>query len=114
MILPNLKAYDEMILQEYLGGQRSNIGNGNASGTAAGPTTDTDVEMVIAAIVKALIALEEDNRLLMAMGGMTNGNSGSGGVDVREKLRGKIGGLLGDRVFQLGRYALAYAVLEDG
>lgn len=87
-----------MILREHVGGS-----NGN--------TEDMDTEMVIAAILKALMSLEEDNRSMTM--GMTNGNSGSGGGEAREKLRGKIGGILGDRVFQLGRYALAYAVLQD-
>ncbi|KAI9782787.1 MAG: hypothetical protein M1816_001697 [Peltula sp. TS41687] len=117
LILPNLKTYDEMILREHL---VSGAGGGNNDATAAAAaaaaaemtmTEDMDLEMVIAAILKALMLLEQEDRAMNL--NVTNGHSGSGGELVRERLRAKIGNILGERTYRLGRYALAHAVLQD-
>ena len=92
LILPNIKTY-ESVLKDAM--------------ASDGPRK-ADAEVVASALVKVLASLETDHV------SMTNGSSGNGGSEMKEKLDDRLGELIGDRVFELGRAQLSQAIVEAG
>ena len=93
LILPNLKEYDAYIADAI----DETDGTSNAKGG----------EMVIEALVDALISLEADT--VGAVNGMANGHA----EETRKEVADKIGDLLAGRVMELGRPKLVRAILES-
>ncbi|KAI9850956.1 MAG: hypothetical protein M1838_004741 [Thelocarpon superellum] len=91
LILPNIKAYESVLRDEIL---------------EDGPKK-TDAEMVASALLKALRSLEADQMP------MTNGASGSGGEETRQRLIERLGVVMGTKVAELGRARLSHAILDD-
>lgn len=92
LIVPNLKEYDGFLIDM---------------------TEDTDneanrkgAEMVIEALVDALMSLEADS--VGAINGLANGHA----AETKKHVAEKIGELLAGRVMELGRSRLVKAILE--
>ncbi|KAI9802372.1 MAG: hypothetical protein M1833_001878 [Piccolia ochrophora] len=85
LILPNVKTYEAVL-------------------ASAGEDARQDAEMVVEAILKGLVLLEEE-------GVLTNGSGGYGDDDVREKLVDVVGSVVGNKIFGLGRPGLNRVVL---
>ncbi|KAI9665584.1 MAG: hypothetical protein M1829_005663 [Trizodia sp. TS-e1964] len=91
LVLPNLKAYDGVLKDNMLEDVSRRI----------------EAEFVLGAIVKSLMTLEEDYHA-----NMTNGSSGDGGLELRNKLMDTLGEVIGAKIFELGRPRLSYALLH--
>ena len=128
LIVPNLKAY-ETLLQED--GGREHGPNGTVSGSGAmGQNGDeprpsrpkAERDMVIAAIISGLISMEEDESHQAGKGriGARSTANGHGHVspaeeeEVKAGLREMIGSVITTRIFDLGRWRLAKAMLGHG
>lgn len=90
--MPNLKEYEGLIKDVISEGE--------------GPKK-VEAEMVLGALVKAVMKLEGDSV------GTVNGFGGGKEEEVLPRLREKVGGLVAARVFELGRPRLIKAILED-
>ncbi|KAK8229393.1 hypothetical protein HDK90DRAFT_356748 [Phyllosticta capitalensis] len=89
LIMPNLRLYEE-VLKERL----------------ADESTKAEAEMVVAVLLRGLQTVES------GVSPMTNG-VGSGN-ESREKLVGKIGEVMGNKVYELGRPRLVAEILSTG
>ena len=89
LIVPNLSEYDRLILRE----------------AAEDETRRKEAEVVTEALLEALVSLEADDI------GMANGYA-SGDAGLGQKLKGKVGELVGSRVIDLDRPRLVKAILE--
>lgn len=94
LVVPNLKDF-EMVL-------------GNERGADDDPARKLEKEKVISALVQGIEMLEVNS--IAAVNGLTNGENDDGFI--AQRLREKIGPLLGDRVLALGKRNLVKAVLE--
>ncbi|KAL6722214.1 histone H4-like TAF Taf6, SAGA complex subunit [Lecanora helva] len=92
LIVPNLKEYEAFLLEAI----EDTEGSPNQKGG----------EMVVEALVEALMSLEAD--ALGTVNGMANGHAG----EIRKEVAEKIGDLLAGRVIELGRPRLVKAILE--
>ena len=92
LIVPNLKEYEGVLLEAI----EDTDGSSNQKGG----------EMVVEALLEALMSLEADT--LGAVNGMANGHAG----EIKKEVSEKIGDLLSGRVMELGRPRLVKAVLE--
>ena len=89
LILPNIGEYDRLILREAIEDDNRR----------------KEAEMIVEALLEALMLLEADDI------GMANGNL-TGDSSVNQKMKDKVGDLVGNRVLELGRSRLVRAVLE--
>ena len=130
LIVPNLRAY-EVLLQEDGGREHGPNGTVCGGGTL-GPNGDeqrpcrvkAESDMVIAAIIGGLISMEEDesSRHQAGKGGngarsMTNGHghiSPAEEEEIKARLTEMIGSVITTRIFDLGRWRLAKAMLGHG
>lgn len=87
LIVPNLKEYESLLTEAIEDQQKGG-------------------EMVVEAILNALISLEAD------VVGSVNGTASSNTAEMRKQISEKIGDLLAGRVMELGRPRLVKAVLE--
>ena len=92
LFVPNLREYGDY-LREALDGDDED--------------KRKEAEMVLVALVDAVKPLEGDSI------GMANGLSAGHIEEAKEKLREKIGGLVAERVLELGRPKLVKAILEE-
>lgn len=97
LILPNCKVVDEHLLRPAMseGDERKKF----------------DAEMVVAALLRALEAVEKDEvRMNNRMNGHVEGEA------LKQKLQGILGDVLGEKVYELGaqRPKMVEAVLENG
>lgn len=90
LIVPNLGEYDRLILKEAMEDE----------------SRRKEAELITEALIEALALLEADDV------GMANGHS-SGDSTLGQKVKEKIGELVGSRVLDLGKPKLARAILED-
>lgn len=93
LILPNLKEYEAYLT--------------DAIDETEGSSNPKGGEMVIEALVEALMSLEDDT--VGAVNGMANGHA----EEARKEVAEKIGDLLAARIMELGRPRLAKAILES-
>ena len=109
LILPNIKAY-EVVLKDHLLTTNNPDAPAPTSDepTSSSSSSRTDAEMVLGALVKALLSLERDYVPMMM-----NGHSGNGGEQLRERLESKLGVIVGDRIYELGRPRLSHAIVDD-
>lgn len=98
LILPNLKEFVEGILGDALLLEDSEI-------------RKQEAELIVGALVKALIQLDEGGGMLSISQNM-NGGSGGGEEEVKDRLSEKIGGVMAERVLALGKPDLAVTILE--
>lgn len=96
LILPNLPAYSSNLLQDAL--------------TEDNPRRP-EAERVLDALLMLLATLW-DQQLQLQLQPRANGHSAVFTDDLREKLAGKIGGLLAARVAESGDVRLAYSILQ--
>ena len=89
LIVPNLGEYDRLILKEAIEDEAKR----------------KEAEMVIEALVAALETLEEGG--FGMANGFANGDSGLG-----QRVREKVGDLVGTRILELGRPRLVKMILE--
>ncbi len=92
LIVPNLKEYDAFLIDSTEDTDNDNNKKGG--------------EMVIEALVDALMSLEADS--MGAINGLANGHA----VETRKQVAEKIGELLAGRIMELGRPRLVKAILE--
>ena len=91
LIVPNLKEYEELVkdaIDAMDDGKRS------------------EGEMVIRALLEALVSLEEES--VGAVNGFANGHAS----EMRKELGNKIGDLFAERVLELGKPRLVKAIME--
>lgn len=93
LVLPNIKAY-ETVLADHVSGEDGDL--------------SPDATMVVGAIIKTLTSLEEEEEAIP----MLNGDSGSGGEELKKKLEEKLGSIVGGKVYNPGRLRLVYAVVR--
>lgn len=98
LILPNLKEFVEGILGDALLLEDSEV-------------RKQEAELIVGALVKALIHLDEGGGMLSISQNM-NGGSGGGEEEVKDRLSEKIGGVMAERVLALGKPDLAVTILE--
>ncbi len=91
LLIPNLKPYEAIIKDEI---------------TDNGPKK-SEAELVLSAIMASLQSLVKDRA------SMANGNAGDGAEELRAKVIDKVGELVGNKIFELGRIPVAQAVVED-
>ena len=91
LIVPNLKDYEEIVKDAI-----DSMDEGKKN----------EGEMVIIALLDALVLLEEDS--VGAVNGFANGH----GAETKEPLGKKIGDLFAERVAELGKPRLAKAIME--
>jgi len=92
LIIPNLKEYDGFLADVSMDAENE----ANKKGS----------EMVIEALVEALMSLEAES--VGAMNGLANGHA----VKTRKQVAEKIGELLAGRVMELGKPKVVKALLE--
>ncbi len=92
LIIPNLKEYDGFLADVSMDAENE----ANKKGS----------EMVIEALVEALMSLEAES--VGAMNGLANGHA----VETRKQVAEKIGELLAGRVMELGKPKVVKALLE--
>lgn len=92
LIIPNLKEYDGFLADVSMDAENE----ANKKGS----------EMVIEALVEALMSLEAES--VGALNGLANGHA----VETRKQVAEKIGELLAGRVMELGRPKVVKAILE--
>lgn len=92
LIVPNLREYEGYLLEAI----EDTEGSSNQKGG----------EMVVEALLEALMSLEADT--VGAINGMANGHAG----EIKKEVSEKIGDLLAGRVMELGRPRLVKAILE--
>lgn len=98
LILPNLKEFVEGILGDALLLEDSEV-------------RKQEAELIVGALLKALIQLDEGGGMLSISQNM-NGGSGGGEEEVKDRLSEKIGGVMAERVLALGKPDLAVTILE--
>ena len=91
LIVPNLKEYEEVVKDAI-----DSMDEGKKN----------EGEMVINALLEALVLLEEDS--VGAVNGPANGHDG----EAKEVLGKKIGDLFAERVLELGKPRLVKAIME--
>lgn len=98
LILPSLKEFVEGILGDALLLEDSEVRRREA-------------ELIVGALVKALIQLDEGAGRVNISQSM-NGGSRGGEEEVKDRLSEKIGGVMAERVLALGKPGLVRAILE--
>lgn len=98
LILPNLKEFVEGILGDALLLEDSEV-------------RKREAELIVGALVKALIQLDEGGGRLSLSQSM-NGANRVGDEEVKDRLSEKIGGVMAERVLALGKPGLAGTILE--
>ena len=91
LIVPNLKEYEEVVKDAI-----DSMDEGKKN----------EGEMVINALLEALVLLEEDS--VGAVNGFANGHD----AETKEALGKKIGDLFAERVLELGKPRLVKAIME--
>lgn len=97
LILPNMKEFVEGILGDALLLEDSEV-------------RKREAELIVGALVKALIQLDEGGGSLSISQSMNGGSRGE--EEVKDRLSEKIGGVMAERVFALGKPGLAGTILE--
>ena len=92
LVVPNLKEYEELV--------RDAIDAMDDGKRAEG-------EMVVRALLDALMLLEEDS--FGAVNGFANGND----AEMKKELGDKIGDLFAERVLEIGKPRLVKAIMES-
>lgn len=98
LILPNLKEFVEGILGDALLLEDSEV-------------RKREAELIVGALVKALIQLDDGGGRLSLSQSM-NGANRVGEEEVKDRLIEKIGGVMAERVLALGKPGLAGTILE--
>lgn len=119
LILPNLKAVDELVLKETLATPAAVSQNGVGSTAVAQGTKRAEAEMLCVALIDALNKLVDTSVTSgatagrgagEAMDGLTNGHA----AETKERLTEKVGGVLADRLLDgSGAMRVVNAVLEE-
>lgn len=91
LIVPNLKEYEELVKDAI---------------DAMDEGKRNEGEMVIRALLEALVSLEEES--VGAVNGFANGHAS----EMRKELGNKIGDLFAERVLELGKPRLVKAIME--
>lgn len=91
LIVPNLKEYEELVKDAI---------------DAMDEGKRNDGEMVLRALLEALVSLEEDS--VGAVNGFANGHAS----EMRKELGNKIGDLFAEKVLELGKPRLVKAIME--
>ena len=91
LIVPNLKEYEELVKDAI---------------DAMDESKKNEGEMVIKALLEALVLLEEES--VGAVDGFVNGHA----AELRKELGDKIGDLFAERVLELGKPRLVKAIME--
>lgn len=91
LIVPNLKEYEELVKD---------------ASDAMDEGKKHEGEMIIKALLEALVLLEEDS--IGAINGFANGHA----AEMRKELGDKIGDLFAERVLELGKPRLVKAIME--
>lgn len=91
LVVPNLKEYEELAKDAI---------------DAMDDGKKSEGEMVISALLEALVSLEEDS--VGAINGFANGHA----AEMKEELGKKIGDLFAERVLELGKPRLVKAIME--
>lgn len=91
LIVPNLKEYEELVKDAI---------------DAMDEGKRNEGEMVIQAILEALVSLEEES--VATVNGFAIGHA----ADIRKELSDKIGDLFAERVLELGKPRLFEAIME--
>ena len=89
LIVPNLREYEELVKD-----------------TTDDETKKVEGEMIIKALLEALVSLEEES--VGAVNGFANGHA----AEIRKELGDKIGDLFAERVLELGKPRLVKAIME--
>lgn len=97
LILPNLKEFVEGILGDALLLEGSEV-------------RKREAELILGALVKALIQLDEGGGKLSTTQSMNGGSRGE--EEVKDRLSEKIGGVMAERVLALGKPSLVGTILE--
>lgn len=98
LILPSLKEFVEGILGDALLLEDSEVRRREA-------------ELILGALVKALVQLDEGGGGVSISRSM-NGGSKGGGEEFQDRLSEKIGGVMAERVLALGKPGLVGTILE--
>ena len=91
LVVPSLKEYEELVKDAIDAMDESKRNEG---------------EIVIRALLEALVSLEEEN--VGAVNGFANGHA----AEMRKELGEKIGDLFAERVLELGKPRLVKAIME--
>ena len=91
LIVPNLKEYEELVKDAI---------------DAMDEGKRNEGEMVIRALLEALVSLEEES--VGAVNGFSNGHA----AEMRKELGNKIGDLFAEKVLELGKPRLVKAIME--
>ena len=91
LVVPNLKEYEELVKDAI---------------DAMDEGKRNEGEMVIRALLEALVSLEEES--VGAVNGFANGHA----AETRKELGDKIGDLFAERVLELGKPRLVKAIME--
>lgn len=97
LILPNIKEFVEGILGDALLLEDSEVRRREA-------------ELIVGALVKALIRLDEGGGRVSIQS--MNGGGGRGEEEIKDQLSERIGGVMAERVLALGKLGLVGTILE--